>query len=256
VAILSGNLRRRVCIQITSLCLLCSASTMSAAHKMGLSSQYDVVKNNAEQAVGRSIYKRIDSDSIRFGDPVHEDMTAASIATAIGESTKLACSPSRAMVDEFVAKPKRTTVRSHMCCSRSADSYWCNQLGSKRYSRFEQRAPLIDGVRWNDDPCHMTLWDDRLRSRIAWAAWMIDSKYLESNNLNYASHFHEKQFLHAMASSGRNDPLPYRERRSETRRKIIAWAEFAFRVSDGSLNASLTLKQAHQALSDSSKKYF
>lgn len=68
---------------------------------------------------------------------------------------------------------------------------------------------------------------------------MLDPNFRWFSNINYTSHYHDKQFLHSMASSGfgREDNEPA----SLTTHKIMTWAEFAFRVADGSIPASMRI---------------
>ena len=102
----------------------------------------------------------------------------------------------------------------------------------------------------------MTLWSDRTRSKAGWLVWMVGAGYMRFNNFNYASHFHEMQFLHAMAPSSRGDPTSYREPRSMTRRKVLAWAEFAYLVAEGSIAPAMTMQEVHARLSKVARKPF
>jgi hypothetical protein len=89
---------------------------------------------------------------------------------------------------------------------------------------------------------------------VAWAAWMLDRSYEKYANFNYSSHYHDKQFLHSMASSGfgRQD----QEARVLTTHKIMTWAEFAFRVAEGSIPASKSMAEARSLLEPKREKAF
>lgn len=112
---------------------------------------------------------------------------------------------------------------------------------------------LIDGVEWNDDPSRMLI--GNIFSARKWVVWMDDGhdivtcqregkdgckKIDVSYDLLYRSHYGDLQFFHAMASS--NGELP-----TETRQKILDWAEFTYKVSIGEIQpyvALITLQQA------------
>lgn len=196
------------------------------------------------------------SDAIRLGDPIHEDMVRASFDLAANRGAAMQCKVSREAVEAFKAPPNDAKVTSEVCCARGADSDVCNWLDkSWRHKSFVHPSPHVTGVRWNDDPCHMTISKERGPSRPGWAAWMLDFSPSWGNNMNYASHFHEKGFLHAMASIGQNESA-YREDAKSTQAKIRAWSEFAFRVADGSMPVTTTLRDAAAKLGSPGGSYF
>ena len=104
---------------------------------------------------------------------------------------------------------------------------------------------ILAGVRWNDDPpfrlsktsikaCKIEETIRFITQPMCWAKLFrhaeatSKSEYYDFNhsasNMMYRSHFGDLQFLHAMASREGEKP-------EETRRRILMWAEFAWRVS-------------------------
>lgn len=111
-------------------------------------------------------------------------------------------------------------------------------------------AFLVTGVEWNDDPSLMLLGD--VADIAKWRKWMLDAedkakcqdRYAPapcvgvevSDDLLYRSHYGDLQFLHAMASSET-------ESAEETRRKMLAWAKFAYQVGVRQIDPKTTLAQ-------------
>ena len=125
---------------------------------------------------------------------------------------------------------------------------------------------VIAGVRWNDDPpfqlksdqakgtsCKTTYSDGRpmtirfITQPRCWAElFLAAEKQIKTNPektfdttnqavLPLRSHFGDLQFIHSMASANDEDPL-------ETRRKILGWAEFTWRVAMGEYELGTWLK--------------
>jgi hypothetical protein len=198
------------------------------------------------------------SFDIHFGDPVHEDMAKASLALAKREAGRMACSTSADAVDAYMKNPAPAMLSHRMCCHLGASSKVCDSLEAAGQDRpfADISRPLISGVRWNDDICHMT---HAGRSGFGWAAgWMTGLGVMRFNNANYASHYHELQFLHAMAPVARgDDPNPNALQDADTTyRRILMWTEFAFRVAEGTIPAHSTLGQAKRQLEPAARKGF
>lgn len=100
---------------------------------------------------------------------------------------------------------------------------------------------LVRGVWWNDDPNQMLF---ALR-QAKWLLWLDDAHGIATRgvnwrgrparigpdyNMTYRSHYGDMQFLHAMASADE-------EAASETREHVLLWAEFAYHVAVGRLDA-------------------
>jgi hypothetical protein len=117
-----------------------------------------------------------------------------------------------------------------------------NILG-RAYSIHEQRdRAFVRGVFWNDDP-KADLWsNDKSKGPDSLgAAWYSNFLVVKQrataekphffrggDDLLGRSHFGDLQFLHAMADGDEVAP-------EETRRKIMAWLEFAYRVAKGDI---------------------
>ncbi|RZL68633.1 MAG: hypothetical protein EOP77_00620 [Variovorax sp.] len=222
------------------------------AFKMGDGTDYKALRDDAEATWRKP---ELDSDVIRFGDPIHEDMTFASIAMAMKRPDQMQCRASTMAVNEFLAKPDNPLLSHSMCCHKGARSRVCNYLESRgELKPFADTAPpLISGVRWNDDPCHMT---HQSASRLSWGIWMLGVNYMRFNNVNYASHYHEKQFLHAMASAGRTEKDMAPDPAKQTRARILMWAEMALRVANGSVSAQDKLGKLRDQLPSAARPYF
>lgn len=106
---------------------------------------------------------------------------------------------------------------------------------------------LVRGVEWNDDPSLMLSGGAIDKSR--WVIWMDDGERIadcirsgkagcktidHTFDLLYRSHFGDLQFLHAMASRDGEPP-------AETRRKIMDWAEFSYKVATGAISPETPL---------------
>lgn len=227
-----------------ALALLAGLAACSAlAFKMGHKEEYRAVEDRTiggENAEGRTVYERTTGVGSKFGDPIHEDMTLASLALARQRPGELLCPVSVQDIDRFVRKIDTARVGNRVCCDTTAVSYWCRRVDRQvRYTDFPDRlAPLIAGTRWPDDPCHMSV---RSETVTPWAAWMVDPGYHRYSNANYSSHFHNQQFLHAMKSVGFGSNENHTEAPSLTQHKLLTWAEFAMRVANGSIPAATGL---------------
>lgn len=238
--------------------LVLLAACPSAAHafKMGEGDEFEDVEKAAAGLPARDawVYREIRRKRFSFGEPTHERMTAASVALASRLPAAQVC---EAPSEKIVALTRRipdALLGNSVCCAKTAVSEWCKRAESVRYDPFQDpNQPLITGSRWNDDACHMSYRNPTL---IGWAAWMLDSEFRRSGNLNYSSHYHEKQFLHAMASSGFGRPDSEREVASVTTHKIMTWAEFAFRVAEGSIAPDMPLDEVVTRLPQSRHRAF
>jgi|GEM_PF-891029 len=232
-------------------CTLALCALQAHAFKMGFQGQLDELR---AQASG-SLNAKLDDEPhrLQFGDPIHEDMTQASIEMAAANADRMQCTTSREKVEAFVRQAAQPRLSHGMCCHKGAVSKACSVIGmfGGNQAFADVLTPMQSGVRWNDDPCHMT---HEAVSRVSWALWMTGNNYMEYNNSNYASHFHEHQFLHAMAPSARNDPKPLAAR--QTRKRILMWAEFALRVADGSIPPNTKLKDVRALLSTQMQQDF
>lgn len=113
----------------------------------------------------------------------------------------------------------------------------------------EDFKQIIQGVRWNDDPLGYfpSKPDD-------WVVYFkhagLVSKHLNSSyDLLYRSHYHDLQYLHAMASS--KD-----ETAEKTTHKILSWIEFSYKVAVGTIPPRTPFKEMEPFLSKESYKYF
>ncbi len=181
-----------------------------------------------------------------FGDPIHEEMTAKSIDFAKRHAEKLCGGTTVGKITAFLVPSARAHLSHEMCCHQGTESRLCDKLGEERTKAFpDVSPPLVTGVRWNDDICHMTR---QISSGKGWAPrWMNGLDVGRFNNLNYASHYHELQFLHAMAPTSRTRPFDMLDAKS-TIRRIEMWAEFAFRVAEGTIPTNTQLKDVRPLL--------
>lgn len=226
------------------------------AFKMGDAKEFVEIKTSAKTLAGHDVWvhHRLERQGISFGDPVHEDMTVASKALASKLPSQLSCSGSQQAISQFLHPSAAPMLGNSVCCAKTAKSRWCDYAEDVRYVPFKDvLEPLVSGARWNDDACHMS---QRPQTRIGWAAWMVDPWYRRAANLNYSSDYHDKQFLHAMASSGFGRSDSYQESASVTTHKIVTWAEFAFRVAEGSIPAGTPLHEAGTFLEPNRTKTF
>lgn len=119
-------------------------------------------------------------------------------------------------------------------------------------------APVLAGVRWNDDPpfrissgegkgtrckvtqtirfqtqpyCWYELFDDANTKAAQGAVFDADSR----SAMLYRTHFGDLQFLHAMASADGVDP-------EETKRLMLDWAEFNWKIISGEYGLGTSLK--------------
>jgi len=119
--------------------------------------------------------------------------------------------------------------------------------------------PLYGGVQWNDNPPFVLsksgfkyasgkeapsrcLGDTIRLPRLpdCWAAAIRDAEKVAerqpidtSHPILYRSHYGDMQFLHGMASGG--------EKAADTQRKMMIWAEFAYKVARGDIPSTLAL---------------
>lgn len=108
---------------------------------------------------------------------------------------------------------------------------------------------LIQGVIWNDDPSLKLM--GGLGMKKEWGLFMYDADKIsvcqrekksnckaidESFDLLYRSHYGDMQFLHSMATEDDADP-------AETKKKIMEWAKFTYRVSIGEIDKNSTLAE-------------
>lgn len=246
--------KRCFCASIVMLGVLQSHAVH--AFKMGDPGEFKEVEITADTLTGKNVWvhNRLVSEGLSFGDPVHEDMTLASKKLAKHLPPDLACNSSDLAIEEFLKPSAAPMLGNSVCCSESAESEWCDYANEIRYTPFKDvRETLVTGTRWNDDACHMSY---RPKTLIGWAAWMLDPWYRKASNLNYSSHYHDKQFLHSMASSGFNRSDSELESASQTTHKIVTWAEFAFRVAEGSVLAQTPLLEVAPLLEANRRRTF
>jgi hypothetical protein len=240
------------------LLLACLVAGSASAFKMGHKEEYELVKDAAEahrHGHHARVYQRTPEVGSKFGDPIHEEMSLASLTLAASNAPGLLCKASSDEIWRFARKIETARVGNSLCCAKSADSKWCNWVDDKvRYADFPDRLPpLLAGTRWPDDPCHMST---RRETVSAWAAWMVDPFFRWSSNINYSSHFHNKQFLHAMKSAGFGSRDDHGEPATVTLHKLITWAEFAMKVADGSIASSVRLPSVPEHLEPHRKMAF
>lgn len=237
--------------------LMVGLAAPCVAFKMGRGNEYQMAEDLARQTSGvdRWVYQRMQTQRMSFGDPVHEDMTAASVELARQMTPEHRCGATNEQLEAFLRPVPSAALGNAVCCARTAKSLWCDKIDDAvRYGSFpDPNPPLITGVRWNDDPCHMTL---RRDTTLGWVAWMLDAGYRKAANLNYASHYHDRQFLHAMASTGFGRPDSELEAAWLTIHKITTWAEFAFRVGEGSVDGAVPLNEVARHLEPHRTKAF
>jgi hypothetical protein len=125
--------------------------------------------------------------------------------------------------------------------------------------------PLYGGVQWNDNPPFVLnksgfkyasgkdassrcLADTIRLPRLpdCWALAMVDAeKVAERQRIDasypilYRSHYGDLQFLHGMAASGENA--------ANTQRKMMVWAEFAYKVARGDIPSTMALDKVQIA---------
>jgi len=118
-------------------------------------------------------------------------------------------------------------------------------------------AAVLAGVRWNDTPPFTLLKTrtplcpvDKVITIInypeCWGILFKDAKKQAESGRKYGnapltlvlyrSHFGDMQFLHSMASSEQ-------ERAGETKQKIMAWAEFMYRIALGEVTRGTSIKK-------------
>lgn len=113
-----------------------------------------------------------------------------------------------------------------------------------REPRGNKHDALVRGVWWNDDPNQLLF-----AQPWTWIAWMNDARRIATNGRNwrgaraaitqeyyltYRSHYGDLQFLHAMASEDGEPP-------SDTRDRILSWAEFTYQIATGRVGGETKL---------------
>ena len=121
---------------------------------------------------------------------------------------------------------------------------------------------LIQGVIWNDDPSLKLL--GSLARKKEWGLFMYDADKIsacqrnpqakcksidETYDLLYRSHYGDLQFLHSMAAEDGTDP-------AITKRKIMEWAKFAYKVSTGEIGKDRTLAELESSGESMVNAYF
>lgn len=148
----------------------------------------------------------------------------------------------------------------HATCQEPATPCRAGQANCASRARPPKGAPksVIEGVQWNDNPpftvykprpdipsecvgitiqlpnLHPTCWAMIFAGAQAKAAANATAIGTKSTLLE-RSHFGDLQFLHAMAPDG--------ESAEDTRRKILEWARFAYRVSIGEIRADAVISK-------------
>ena len=156
-----------------------------------------------------------------------------------------------AEIAEHYTKPQHEDI-AHRIFGCDAEDCRFPQPGQKS-------APpaVLAGVRWNDTP-PFTLLKTRtelcpadkvitiINNPECWGILFKDAKKQAETGRKYGnapltlvlyrSHFGDMQFLHSMASSEQ-------ERAGETRQKIMAWAEFMYRIALGEITRGTSIKK-------------
>lgn len=186
----------------------------------------------------------------QFGQRAHERMTELSAQRALAGQTQVAAdSVALRTLLEPPAGSQRTILA---CCRYTKGSHYCRCLNDGvRTAKFSDPMPLVTGARWPDDPCHLLARGDTFFIPVHW--FLGKSQW--GNNLFYLSHFHDFAFLHSMASSGDKDERSV-ERTSVTRRRVLAWLEFAMGVASGHISSQASFAQAQAALSTDARPEF
>ena len=157
-----------------------------------------------------------------------------------------------AEIAEHYAKPQHEDI-AHRIFGCEEDDCRFPQHG------IQKSAPpaVIAGVRWNDTP-PFTLLKTRttlcpadkvitiINDPECWGILFKDAKKQADTGRKYGnapltlvlyrSHFGDMQFLHSMASSEQ-------ERAGETKQKIMAWAEFMYRIALGEITRGTSIKK-------------
>lgn len=148
------------------------------------------------------------------------------------------------------------TQRIFGCEADISDEQVCSDLQLEYAGQF-----AIAGARWNDDPPFRL--DKRVAERIGCDArytvrfatqpkcWIKMFKLAEKRaskgrafgpknaNLMFRSHFGDLQFLHSMASRDS-------EAAGETRTRVLAWAEFTWKVATGEIRLAQPLRDLRE----------
>jgi hypothetical protein len=122
----------------------------------------------------------------------------------------------------------------------------------------ETLKSIVLGSRWNDDPHgYLTARNHYPGTFLNWYSSMKHAGRLARRgslstdfDLLYRSHYHDLQFLHAMAKDSD-------ETAAETRDKAMMWIEYAYRVSTGEIGPKEPLAKSIERLNSAgSKDYF
>ena len=155
-------------------------------------------------------------------------------------------------IAEHYAKPQHEDI-AHRIFGCDGDDCRFPQPG------IQKSAPsaVIAGVRWNDTPPFTLLKTSTTLCPVdkvitimnypeCWGILFKDAKKQAETGRKYGnapltlvlyrSHFGDMQFLHSMASSEQ-------ERAGETRQKIMAWAEFMYRIALGEITRGTYVKK-------------
>ena len=156
-----------------------------------------------------------------------------------------------AEIAEHYTKPQHEDI-AHRIFGCDAEDCRFPQPGQKSAS-----PAVLAGVRWNDTP-PFTLLKTRtalcpadkvitiINDPECWGILFKDAKKQAETGRTYGnapltlvlyrSHFGDMQFLHSMASSEQ-------ERAGETKQKIMAWAEFMYRIALGEITRGTSIKK-------------
>lgn len=186
----------------------------------------------------------------QFGHPAHEKLTQRTVEWVKAGKTKTEVN--QRVLHELLARPKDAKLTILACCRYTQGSHFCQCLNDAvRTAQFKDADPLSTGARWPDDPCHMLA---RSETHFIPMHWFL-GRSTWGNNLFYLSHFHNFAFLHSMASSGDKDANSV-ELTIVTRRRILTWLEFAFRVAQGDIPTAASFRDARDRLTDVNRPEF
>ena len=157
-----------------------------------------------------------------------------------------------AEIAEHYANPQHEEI-ARLILECEGDNCRFPQPGIQKY----QLSAMLAGVRWNDTPPFTLLKTrtplcptDKVITIInypeCWGILFKDAKKQADKGRKYGnapltlvlyrSHFGDMQFLHSMASSEQ-------ERAGETKQKIMAWAEFMYRIALGEITRGTSIKK-------------
>lgn len=159
------------------------------------------------------------------GDPVHEVLTLETLKAATGGTPKESRGDLLKGVNDDKL-PKGTSTSAH------------NLAPESDIDRSAQE--FIRGVVWPDDP-KCLLFDDpkgttNYSSGAAWYEEFDEDEKDDKKALTARSHYGDLQFFHAMASKDG-------EKAEETKKKMMAWAEFNVSVATGKIGPDTKLDE-------------